>query len=98
MPIDALDHKILRALSREPLMTLSQLSRKAGTPISTVEYRLKSLKDHGVIVGYQYLANDELIGRSSFPVALYLRRNTAELQKKLIDFCLSSPNIPIWPF
>ena len=96
--IDSLDHQILRNLSKDPLMTLSQLSRKVGSPISTLEYRVASLKEQGVIVAYEYVTNEERLGTSTFPVALYLRRNTPDVQKKILDFALSTPQVTYLAF
>lgn len=49
--LDATDHEILRALSRDASLTNKTLAHRLGLAESTCAYRVRALRDNGVILG-----------------------------------------------
>ncbi len=51
--MDDLDRKLLRALSKNVRISISQLARVLGVSRSTAQSRLKRLETNGMIIGYR---------------------------------------------
>lgn len=69
-PLDAIDAKILKALTKDARIRLADLSRSVGlSPPSTAE-RIRRLEDAGVIEGYTASLDPAALG---LPIAAYLR-------------------------
>ena len=51
--LDAIDHKILDAVSRDGRITITELSSRVGISKTPCQLRLKRLEKHGIITGYR---------------------------------------------
>lgn len=58
--MDDLDRKLLRALSKNVRISISQLARALGVSRSTAQSRLKRLETNGMIAGYRIEYGEKL--------------------------------------
>jgi Lrp/AsnC family leucine-responsive transcriptional regulator len=87
-PVDAIDVRLLRSLSRNARTSLAELARDVGLSAPSVSERLKRLEETGVIKGYAVTIDPAALGR---PVAAWLRvrplpgelQRVADILKKL---------------
>lgn len=68
-PLDAVDTRIVTALSRDARATLTQLADQVGLSVSSVQARLRRLEARGVIVGYRPILDAEAVGK---PLAAFI--------------------------
>jgi len=68
--VDALDLRILTALSAQPDAPVKQLAAALGIPASTCAFRLRSLRSRGVIQGLRLQLDPGALGR---PVQAVIR-------------------------
>ena len=61
--MDAIDIKILRALSENARQKASEISREVGLSVSAVIERIHKLEDSGVIAGYTALLDQKRLGQ-----------------------------------
>ncbi|MFB8388425.1 Lrp/AsnC family transcriptional regulator [Microbacterium sp. NPDC055910] len=61
---DAVDLRIIEAVSLDARATLAQISHAVGLSVSAVQARLRRLEQRGVIVGYRALLDPEAVGKS----------------------------------
>ncbi|GAA1861156.1 Lrp/AsnC family transcriptional regulator [Microbacterium koreense] len=66
---DAVDIRILEAISADARATLAQLSDKVGLSVSAVQTRLRKLESTGVITGYRPVVDPEALGK---PLAAFI--------------------------
>jgi len=90
---DALDVKILSALSSEARLPVTELGRRVGEAPSTVSYRLKQLEREGVIDGYSVFTQTEALGYSRFKSLITVREFSREGERKILAFCRTHPNV-----
>lgn len=60
--VDAIDHEILRALSEDAGLTNKALANRLGLAESTCAYRIRALRDRGVILGTTVQLNLAALG------------------------------------
>lgn len=84
VPLDELDHKILRAVCVKNSVSSSELGRAVGVPSSTAEYRVKRFQREGVILDPRYLVLEQKLGFQRFYVRLKVR-TPAVVRRRLID-------------
>jgi len=84
---DDIDHRILQLLSRIGAMTFSELARKLEIPISTLEYRMRRLKQEQVIVGARYIIDLPALGMESFVHLVYVKGMSSEFRDQLFSYC-----------
>jgi DNA-binding Lrp family transcriptional regulator len=68
--VDALDLRIIAALSEHPDAPIKELAAALGIPASTCAFRLRSLRARGVILGMRLLVDPAALGR---PVQAVIR-------------------------
>ncbi len=68
--LDSKDLKILSVLQREGRITLRELAKKVGSPVTTVHSRLKKLEKMGVIKGYRAIVSPEKLGLKTLAFVL----------------------------
>ncbi|WP_274630660.1 Lrp/AsnC family transcriptional regulator [Arvimicrobium flavum] len=68
--VDAVDARILQALSQNARTSVADLARAVGLSAPSVSERLKRLEENGVIEGYAVRINARALG---LPVAAWLR-------------------------
>ena len=63
MSVDEKDLKILRLLQEDAKIPAKEISRRIGSPITTVYSRIKKLEEAGVITGYRPILDAGALGR-----------------------------------
>lgn len=90
---DDLDHQILVSLSRQPNINLSARATSLRIPISTLHYRIESLKQRGILVGSILIINTEAVGLISATLLVYTRGLHAPIRSQLHEYCQNHPNV-----
>ena len=94
MDIDKKDMKILKAISSESKITVSDVCKQTGLKRDSVEYRLKKMKQNGCIERFKTIINPTALGLSNMTmVSIQLQNLTKEKEKIFRNFIISHPNI-----
>ncbi len=91
--VDDLDMRVLAALSTFSDLSHRQLAAKVRVPLSTLELRIKKLREKGVIVGDIYVVSPAKFERQSYKLLIYTKGIDPEMSKKMDAFCSQHPNI-----
>lgn len=83
---DATDHKILSVMSQNSYSSYRDLARQCGIPPSTVERRIRALKEADVLGGEIYRYNLSRFGAHTYRILLYARGVNQKLSKDLFLF------------
>jgi DNA-binding Lrp family transcriptional regulator len=94
IPIDELDHNILRSITAPTFTSYGQVARSLGIAQSTLTYRMDRLKREGVILGEGYLIRrSDLVGMSSFRLLTKLKKHSSDTRKRIFEVCNSHPAV-----
>ena len=85
--VDELDKRILSALSTYGDLSHRQLASKVRVPLSTLELRVKKLREKKVIVGDIYVVSPSKFDRQSYKLLIYTKGIDPDLSKKMHAFC-----------
>ncbi len=75
--IDDTDRKILKALSGDARLPLTEIAKRCGVDAKVVKYRMKKLEDDGIILAYVTAPDFDRIGRQFVQLNLSLNDPTA---------------------
>lgn len=87
------DLELLLKISKKGRMSIAEMARLSKASGETLRYRIKRLKEQGIILGFRALPNLKLCGYQHYIISLALHSITRPAQKRLADFCLRHPNI-----
>ncbi len=90
--IDEIDEKILKIISSNSRIQLVELANKTNLSIDIIRYRLKKLKEKGIIQGFRILIDYPKLDYQLHKVLITTQNLNEELEKKIIDYCASQPN------
>lgn len=91
MEIDETHRRILRALTDDPRLSMSELGRRVGLSAPAVTERVQRLERHGVIRGYRLDVDPAAVGH---PVAAWIRVRPALGQGKTVEkMALETPEV-----
>jgi DNA-binding Lrp family transcriptional regulator len=90
---DALDRRILAELCAPGVISFPHVARKLGLPQSTLDYRLKRLKEQQVICGDMHEIKGELIGLSNYIVLLGMTGLNQATQSRFYSFVKHHPYV-----
>jgi DNA-binding Lrp family transcriptional regulator len=90
---DEVDHNVLCALTQHSYGSYRELARLMGMPQTTLDYRLKRLRQSGVVVGLYHEIQPALIGMQSFLLLVSIKGISSEFRGEFLVFCESHPNI-----
>lgn len=76
--LDAFDHKILKILSDEGRLTLTELANRVGLSTSPCQVRLKRLIDDGYILGFRAQLNPAKMAMEHIAFTMVKLSNTTE--------------------
>ncbi len=93
LTLDELDHRILQAISRNPLLTTAQLARNLGTAKSTVDDRIKYLEEAKIICGYGYSLNEAMSVVYCWRLIVWMKQANEKICADFFRFSRSHPNI-----
>ena len=90
--IDALERKILIALSANARSSIMELSRKLKTTPRTIMYRIKGLVDKQIITGYKIALNYEKLGVKFYKLNISIDNPNSEGHASLTRYLARHPN------
>ncbi len=90
---EEIDHLVLRALAASKSGFAASIAREVGRPESTVQYRLKTLQDRGILRRCVYLVNPETYGRSAYRLRAVIKSPSKSVRDKIYSWSKSHPNI-----
>lgn len=93
MEVDEKDHSILWSLCNMEFNSLSDISKHLGLPNTTVEYRIKRLKEKGIIKGLNFVVDLSQFNVQVNHLLLTLRTTNDAFKKDLMTFCMKHKNI-----
>jgi len=91
--IDELDHKILSTLSAYGTESNPEVARRIGVPVSTVTYRIASLKERQVISGFAYAFSPQDVAIHVFRLLVSFKGLSQNLRDEVFEFCKIHPNV-----
>jgi DNA-binding Lrp family transcriptional regulator len=91
--LDKVDQTILSALTSYGGLSHRQIALKIKVPLSTVELRIRKLREQGVIAGDIYNVDAALCDMESYKLLLYTKGLNREFTFNLAAYSLSHPNI-----
>lgn len=91
--IDETDTKILSALTTHSDLSHRQLALKVQIPLSTVELRLRKLKDRKVIAAEILFVDPAAFDRQSYKLLVYTKGLDPQLTSQMHKFCAQHEDI-----
>jgi DNA-binding Lrp family transcriptional regulator len=91
--LDDVDERLLIEMARNPVATLSSLSRSMGMGASTLQYRVDKLIALQVIRGRTYLLNCEKLGIQIYRIMIIERTLSTLQRQQLRTFVSGHPNV-----
>ncbi len=89
--VDELDFKILKIISLNARMPITEISKKLNYSTRTINYKLKNLKKSGIIKGFRTVIDVSKLGFSIFRVNIFLRDYNERNQ--IINQIRDNPNL-----
>lgn len=90
---DAIDRRILKALSENGNHSVRSLAAQLGVPHSTIGDRLRRLRESGVLLGTFWSFNSQALGLSEYRVVLAMRNFSPEVKKEAFTFARDHPHV-----
>lgn len=91
--LDELDHRILLTMSNSTGATLRELARTLGSPPATVGYRVRALRESGVLRGFAYGVDARTFGMQPYRLLVYLKQVSLRVKRDFYSFCADDPQI-----
>ena len=90
---DKIDLNLAKLLSTDARISIIDLAKKLGVSPRIANYRLKKLKQEGIILGSRVSLNLEKIDYKFFKAFIYLENATEKRRQDLLNYCDEHPNI-----
>ncbi len=92
--LDAVDLRLLGALVEDPTTTVKALAHRLGLAESTAAYRIRGLRDRGVVRGARLVVDLAALGRPlEAIVKVRLQSHSQELVSQLYDDLVAVPGV-----
>lgn len=91
--LDEVDQKILGSLVKHSWLSKAVCARSVGIPLSTFEYRIKSLFERRVILAFGYMVSSAAAGLSPYTYLIQVNKTSQALTRRLFSFCAKHPNV-----
>jgi DNA-binding Lrp family transcriptional regulator len=91
--VDELDWRIISSLHDPRVQSQRELSRLIGAPRSTVDARLKNLRERGVLTGNILRIRANKLGRQAYKILIQTRGMTSALKRMIVDFALKESSV-----
>ncbi|MBW2971443.1 AsnC family transcriptional regulator [Candidatus Woesearchaeota archaeon] len=92
-PLDETDSKILEILARDARISTLDIARRLNISPNTAKYRIKNLRESGVILCFRAAISIKSLGYQRHKVILTLQNMTQEKVRHMIEFLKHNPNI-----
>ena len=91
--LDHFDHKIIRALTDNARISITELSSIVNLSRNAVSYRIKKLETIGVIKGYTTILNNELDEEKSVVATIMVYRKNRMRNNEVIEYANKVPEV-----
>ena len=91
--LDHFDHKIIRALTDNARISITELSSIVNLSRNAVSYRIKKLETIGVIKGYTTILNNELDDDKSVVASIMVYRKNRMRNNEVIEYANKVPEV-----
>jgi len=92
--LDGKDKKVIEQLQTDASQSISQIARKTKLARNVVKYRIKRLKDNGVIRFYHAFLNPAKLGYPLYSYVIFSMSNISlEEEKKFVSYLTAHKNI-----
>jgi len=90
--LDVKDEKILSILDMNARMPNSKIGKEVGLSRKSVEYRIKSMEDKGIIKGYFPKINYLKLGFKVYRTFIRLLNHDSTVEKEIAEYCTTKEN------
>jgi DNA-binding Lrp family transcriptional regulator len=94
--VDSVDRALITAMSEHPDYSIRQLGDVLHVAASTVEGRLRKLKQQHILIGYGFTLNLNALGIQTYRVFVYARGLQVALRDDLYKYSAKHPNICVF--
>ena len=91
--LDHFDHKIIRALTDNARISITELSSIVNLSRNAVSYRIKKLETIDVIKGYTTILNNELNDEKSVVATIMVYRKNRMRNNEVIEYANKVPEV-----
>ncbi len=91
--LDELDEKILKVLSDDARMSLVVIAEKTGSSPSVVNYRIRRMREIGVLKAFRVAFDPSRLGLTHFKIFLYLKSFDESDLTRLTAFLKNEPSV-----
>jgi len=91
--LDHFDHKIIRALTDNARISITELSSIVNLSRNAVSYRIKKLETIDVIKGYTTILNNELDEEKSVVATIMVYRKNRMRNNEVIEYANKVPEV-----
>jgi len=91
--IDERDRKILKILSTNSRIPITELADKTNSTIDITRYRLKKLQNNKIIQGFRILINYSKLDYQLYKVLITTQNSNENIEKDIINYCSLQQNI-----
>ena len=91
--LDHFDHKIIRALTDNARISITELSSIVNLSRNAINYRIKKLETIGVIKGYTTILNNELDDEKSVVASIMVYRKNRMRNNEVIEYANKVPEV-----
>ena len=91
--LDHFDHKIIRALTDNARISITELSSMVNLSRNAVSYRIKKLETIDVIKGYTTILNNELDEEKSVVATIMVYRKNRMRNNEVIEYANKVPEV-----
>ena len=91
--LDHFDHKIIRALTDNARISITELSSIVYLSRNAITYRIKKLETLGVIKGYTTILNNELDDDKSVVASIMVYRKNRMRNNEVIEYANKVPEV-----
>ncbi len=93
--LDATDYKLLSVIADDASLPLQHIALKLGVSADTVKYRMKNLKQCGVIAGFVPVINYDLINYNVYAILLSISGFSEKKEATLKEFLRTNRDV-LW--
>ena len=91
--LDHFDHKIIRALTDNARISITELSSIVNLSRNAISYRIKKLETIDVIKGYTTILNNELNDEKSVVASIMVYRKNRMRNNEVIEYANKVPEV-----
>ena len=94
--IDNIDEEIIKIITNNARMPITEIAERLKVTPRTVQYRLKELEKKNIVLAYKALLNPKAMGRVFCKAIIYLENVNQERLNEFISYVYSLQDV-VWP-